>query len=378
MRFPRTAVVVFAGAILLTACGGGESADSATTLAPTETTGASPATTPSKTPITTEPTFTTKGTSTADASTTTLAAEVLVAQVHSRVLTELLAGDERVVGPEGQLGLAEELTTGILLGRIRTVAVGRMASGSRSVGGFDSNIVKVIVTGDSASVSDCSRDVGEIYSASGELLKPVGEDFALIRSRLVLINGAWKVRDIYTGGSHPCDPAEVSTQATRVSTTTVEAMTSSKATSNTEVTATTSAAEALVAQVHTRVFTEVFAGDDRVDDPESRLPLAEELTTGVLLERLREVAAEDLASGERSVGGYESNIARVVVTGDSATVLDCSRDAAEGYSSSGELTIPADDFFKFRQSVLVLIDGAWFVEGVYTGGDERCDPADYR
>jgi hypothetical protein len=164
-----------------------------------------------------------------------------------------------------------------------------------------------------------------------------------------------------------------------VTTTTAAASTTSESTTTIAVTTTTVSAEELVAQVHTRVFTELFARDERVDGPEAHLPLAEELTTGPLLERIRLRSSENLADGGRSVGpGYDSNIVEVVVTGDSATVLDCSRDAGEGYSSSGELMVPADDFFKLRQSILILLDGSWVVEDIYVGGDQRCDPADYQ
>jgi hypothetical protein len=69
-------------------------------------------------------------------------------------------------------------------------------------------------------------------------------------------------------------------------------------------------------------------------------------------------------------------VVEAVVTGDSATVLDCSRDAGEGYSSSGELLVPADEFFKLRRSVLG--DGEWLVEEIYTEGDQHCDPADFQ
>jgi len=140
---------------------------------------------------------------------------------------------------------------------------------------------------------------------------------------------------------------------------------------------TTAAAEELVTQAHTRVFTELFARDERVDGPEAHLPLAAELTTGRLLQRIQDQVAETIRTGVLFVGpGYESNIVEVVVDGDTATVLDCSRDTSEGYSLLGKLVRPADDFFELRQSALVLIDGVWFVEDIAAGGEGQCDPSD--
>jgi hypothetical protein len=136
--------------------------------------------------------------------------------------------------------------------------------------------------------------------------------------------------------------------------------------------------EAAVRLVHTRFMTELFARDERVTGPEVILPLAEELTTGRQLKRIQESVDRDLASGDRtSSPGYESHIVSVEVKGDKASVVDCSKDRSEGYSSAGQLTIPADDFFKFRGAELLEIDGKWFVEDFLTGGDNRCNPYDY-
>ena len=134
--------------------------------------------------------------------------------------------------------------------------------------------------------------------------------------------------------------------------------------------------EAAVRQVHTRFMTELFTIDARVVGPEARLPLAEELTTGRQLKRIRESVVNDLDSGERLVGpGFDSHIVLVVITGDKAEVVDCSQGRGEGYSADGQLLVPADDFYKLRWTELVLIDGTWFVEDFLTGGDNRCDPS---
>ena len=133
--------------------------------------------------------------------------------------------------------------------------------------------------------------------------------------------------------------------------------------------------EEQIREVHTRFMTELFEIDERVDDPATVLPAAEELTTGNQLERIRQRVRHDAATGEALVGpGYDTNIVEVVIDGDRATVLDCSLDPAARYGPDGAVLVPADDFHKLRSTELVLVDGRWLVENFNTGGDERCDP----
>lgn len=133
--------------------------------------------------------------------------------------------------------------------------------------------------------------------------------------------------------------------------------------------------EAAVREVHTRFMTELFARDEREVGPEAILILAEELTTGRVLARLRDSAADQLESGERTAGaGYESNITRVEVADDSAVVLDCSRDLSIGYSASGEPLNDPDPTFTFRETWLVRLQGSWLIEEFIVGGDIPCVP----
>ncbi|MCP3993385.1 MAG: hypothetical protein GY724_30250 [Actinomycetia bacterium] len=126
-------------------------------------------------------------------------------------------------------------------------------------------------------------------------------------------------------------------------------------------------------------MTEMFKVDERIEGHEAFPAAARELTTGSLLRRIEENAADRVATDEFSVGpGYDSNIVSVELLSDHATVVDCSQDRGERYDADGVLVIPADDFFKLRRSSVVLIDGRWLVEEIYAGGDERCDPEDYQ
>ena len=122
-------------------------------------------------------------------------------------------------------------------------------------------------------------------------------------------------------------------------------------------------------------MTELFNRDERVDGPEVVLPLTDELTTGAQLARIREDIARELASGERLVGpGYDSNIIDVLIEGDHASVLDCSRDNGELYSAEGELITPAATIFKTRETRLVRVDDVWLVEDFVSGRGVECDP----
>ena len=136
--------------------------------------------------------------------------------------------------------------------------------------------------------------------------------------------------------------------------------------------------EAAVREVHTRFMTELFNVDERVTDPLGMLPLLAELATGDQYKRSYETLQRHADSGEALVGpGYASNIVKVEINGNTASVLDCSEDRADGYSSTGELIVPADGFFKFRTTELVLVDGVWKVSNFFVGGDSRCDPEKY-
>ena len=173
--------------------------------------------------------------------------------------------------------------------------------------------------------------------------------------------------------------AESSASTTSESSTTINSHTTTSAptTTTTEPTTTTTSVEDAVRDVHTRVMTEMFAVDELAVGHEALPAAARDLTTGPLLRRLEESAVTSKEAGEFFVGpGYTSNIISIEIDGDHAAVVDCSQDLGEIRNADGDVVVPADDFFKLRQTNLVLIDGRWLVEELYAGGDERCDPED--
>jgi len=186
------------------------------------------------------------------------------------------------------------------------------------------------------------------------------------------------------GGSEVDGAVDVSSSASSgISTTSTVAVTSTTSTTGSTTVSATSEplfdeTEAAVREVHTRFMTEMFDIDERVTDPLDRLALIEELATGDQYRRSSEASKRAAESGEAMANpGYVSNIVTVTIVGDTASVLDCSQGRGELYSPTGELLIPADDFFKLRTTKLVLVDGVWKVNDFYTGGDNRCDPELY-
>ncbi|MEM9891866.1 MAG: hypothetical protein AAF962_13455 [Actinomycetota bacterium] len=135
--------------------------------------------------------------------------------------------------------------------------------------------------------------------------------------------------------------------------------------------------EAAVRAAHTFFMVDFFARDEREQGVEPFLDLANEILTGPVLARTEESGMARIASGERiSSPGYDSNIEIVEIDGDSAKVLDCSRDLAVLYSSAGEPLNTLVDEFMYRETWLVRADGRWLVEELFTGGDLACDPSD--
>ncbi|MDH5291708.1 MAG: hypothetical protein OEY41_17065 [Acidimicrobiia bacterium] len=134
--------------------------------------------------------------------------------------------------------------------------------------------------------------------------------------------------------------------------------------------------EDAIRAAHTRFITELMRWKGTPADDQDRLALAEKLTTGAQLQRMKEATAGRASTGQYVVGGYESSIVTVDIQGPSAArVVDCSKDLGVLYSKDGQIVIPADDFYKLRETHLELIDGAWLVSDFITGGAERCDPA---
>ncbi len=193
--------------------------------------------------------------------------------------------------------------------------------------------------------------------------------------RAVLLAMAVVLVGCSADGEESVDLTTTSAQSTTAEVTTTTVATT---TTTTESTTTTSVEDA-VRDVHTRVMTEVFAIDERVEGHEAFPAAARELTTGPLLRRIEEKAALRAAADEFSAGSaYDSNIVSVEVLGDRATVVDCSQDLGELYDADGILIFPPDDFFKIRRSSVVVVNGTWLVEEIYSGGDERCDPEDFQ
>jgi len=133
--------------------------------------------------------------------------------------------------------------------------------------------------------------------------------------------------------------------------------------------------ETAIRAVHTKFMVDLFARDERVDGRGTQLPLIDELTVGAQNARMKEFIVTLEERGLLAVGpGHDSNISEVEIIGDRATVFDCSQGRAEGWSEDGELIVPADDFWKWRNTKLVKIDDVWFVEDFIIGGEIRCDP----
>lgn len=149
-------------------------------------------------------------------------------------------------------------------------------------------------------------------------------------------------------------------------------------TATTDAPTSSTTVEDAISAAHTRVMTEVFKRDERIDGPEAMLSLARELTTGPLLRRISDGVAERSASGERAFSpGFDSHIVKVTMLSTThAQVVDCSQDRGERYSADGALLVGADDFYKLRTSDMVLENGRWVASDVFAGGDERCEPND--
>lgn len=174
------------------------------------------------------------------------------------------------------------------------------------------------------------------------------------------------------------DPTPTSTAAPEPTPTTEPAPTSTaepEPATTSEAVAEVSDEEAASA-AHTRWMTEANVVNELEDgEVERRVEVVREVTTGPLLARIEERSDRIAAGAELIVNpGYLSNIVAIEVSGDVADIVDCSQDRSEGYNAAGELTTPADDFFKLRSTRLVRVDGVWLVEDFFTGGDDRCTP----
>ncbi|MEM8926534.1 MAG: hypothetical protein AAGA59_24175 [Actinomycetota bacterium] len=134
--------------------------------------------------------------------------------------------------------------------------------------------------------------------------------------------------------------------------------------------------EAAVRAAHTFFMVDFFARDEREEGVEPHLELARMILTGPVLARTEESAQARIANGDRLAStGFESNIDVVEVDGDTAKVLDCSRDTGVLYRSDGTPYGPVATDFKFRETWLTLDGDEWLVEEFFIGGDIACDPS---
>jgi len=178
--------------------------------------------------------------------------------------------------------------------------------------------------------------------------------------------------------SESVDDATTSTSSvttTSIATTTIATLPPT-ITTPAPTTATTEDPETAIREIHTRFMVDLYTIDERVDPIEEHLALAEELTSGVQLQRLIDGANSRVERGIAMVfEGYDSNIIGLTIDDQVAYVEDCSRDASKGYSrATGELVVPADDFFKIRTTEIQQSDGIWKVSNFFAGGDQRCNP----
>lgn len=195
-----------------------------------------------------------------------------------------------------------------------------------------------------------------------------------IRSRIPAFAVAFTLASMGAACSSSSGTADTTAPSTAASPTTEAVATTTTATTDAATSSTT--VEDAIRAAHTRVMTEVFKRDERIDGPEAMLPLAEELTTGPLLRRISDGVAERSTSGERAFSpGFDSHIVKVtILSATHAQVVDCSQDRGERYSADGALLVGADDFYKLRTSDMVLENGRWVASDVFAGGDERCEP----
>ncbi len=197
-----------------------------------------------------------------------------------------------------------------------------------------------------------------------------------IRSRIPAFAVVVIVASVGTACSSSSSTADTITapSSSAVSATTEAVATTTTATTEAPTSSTT--VEDAIRAAHTRFITELMSWKGTPEDDRERIALAEKLTTGAQLERMREATAGRASSGQHVVGGYESSIVTVDIEGPTAArVVDCSKDLGVLYSKDGQVVVPADDFYKLRETQLELIDGAWLVSDFITGGEERCEPA---
>lgn len=197
-----------------------------------------------------------------------------------------------------------------------------------------------------------------------------------IRSRIPAFAVVLTVALLGAACSSSAGPADTTTAASSSPTTTTGAVATTPTPNTSAPSTDTTTVEEAIRAAHTQFITELMRWKGTPDDDQERLALAEELTTGAQLQRMKDAVAGRESTGEYVIGGYDSSIVTVEIQGPAtARVVDCSKDLGVLYSKDGQVVIPADDFYKLRETHLELMGGAWLVTDFLTGGDERCDPA---
>ena len=127
--------------------------------------------------------------------------EEQIMEVHRRVMTELLAFDERQDDPI-DLATASILLSGGLLDAVELLAE-RPSDGIRvTSAGFESAATRVELSEDgrSAQLSDCSRELLEFWGADGTRLSADDAEWRTRTSQFELAGGEWQMTSFVVGG----------------------------------------------------------------------------------------------------------------------------------------------------------------------------------
>ena len=188
--------LIAALALALAACSSGDEASSPETL-------------PTSTESPTASGASTSTTSTAveaESTTTTVSIEDEVLAAHEHFMTEYFDRDESALTLEERIARVEAVAVDPLLARVLERTATRDQDGSYAISpGYESNVVEVEVDGETASVLDCSLDLGVLYDANGDELIGADEEHHLRRTVWLLTDDGWFVSDFFTGGDE-CTP----------------------------------------------------------------------------------------------------------------------------------------------------------------------------
>lgn len=131
----------------------------------------------------------------------TVSPEEQVREVHERVMSELLAFDERDGDPI-DLAAANTLLTGGLLDAVELLAERPSDGVVVTSDGFESVATSIEVSEDgrSAQLVDCSRELVEFWGADGTQLDGGDADWRTRTSQFALVGGQWQMLSFDVGG----------------------------------------------------------------------------------------------------------------------------------------------------------------------------------